>query len=162
MDAHEGGCLCGAVRYEAAGEPMRVTICHCTFCQRVTGSAFLIEPIFKQGDVTFAGEASHTFEHRSDTSGKRVIVHFCARCGGHLMLSFERFAGVVGLFAGTFDNPNWFDRGPGKGRHIFIRSAQKGVVLPANVELYEAHAIAPDGRPNTPIVLAAPLTVARP
>jgi len=162
MDVHEGRCLCGAVRCAARGEPVRVTICHCSFCQRVTGSAFLVEPIFKREDVTFTAETPRTFEHRSDGSGKRVCVHFCERCGAHLMLSFERFPDVVGLFGGTFDDPNWFDRGPGKERHIFIRSAQKGVVLPANVELYEAHAIAPDGRPNTPIVLAAPLTVARP
>ena len=153
--------MCGAVRYAARGDPVRVTICHCTFCQRLTGSAFLVELIFKRSDVSFSGEA-RTFEHRSDGSGKRVSVHFCERCGAHLMLSFERFADVVGLCGGTFDNPNWFDRGPGKERHIFIRSAQKGVVLPANVELYEAHAIAPDGTPNTPLVLAAPLAVGRP
>ena len=152
--------MCGTVRYAARGEPVRVTVCHCTFCQRLTGSAFLVEPIFERADVTFTG-AWRTFEHRSDGSGKRVSVHFCERCGAHLMLSFERFADVVGLCGGTFDDPNWFDRGPGKGRHIFIRSAQRGVVLPANVELYEAHAVAPDGSPNTPMVLAAPLTVAR-
>src|SRR5262249_23932705 len=153
-ESHEGGCLCGAVRYRARGEPMRVTICHCTFCQRLTGSAFLVEPIFKREEVTFGGEAPRAFEHRSDGSGKRVTVHFCQRCGASLMLSFERFPEVIGLCGGTFDNPNWFERGLGKGRHIFIRSAQKGVVLPANVELYEEHAIAPDGTPNTPMVLA--------
>lgn len=158
-ETHDGGCLCGAVRYVARGEPVRVTICHCSFCQRITGSAFLVEPIFNRQDVTFAAEAARAFEHRSDGSGKRVTVHFCERCGAHLILSFERFPDVVGLFGGTFDDPNWFDRS--KGRHIFIRSAQKGVVLPANVELYEAHAIAPDGTPNTPMVLAGPLTVAR-
>ena len=148
------------VRYTARGEPVRVTICHCTFCQCLTGSAFLVEPIFKRQDVTFVGEGAHTFEHRSDGSGKRVTVYFCEHCGAHVMLAFERFPEVVGLFAGTFDDPNWFDRS--KSRHIFIRSAQRGVVLPANVELYEGHAIAPDGSPNAPLVLAAPLTVARP
>ena len=154
--------MCRAVRYAARGEPVRVTICHCSFCQRITGSAFLVEPIFKCEDVTFAGKTARVFEHRSDGSGKPVSVHFCERCGAHLMLVFERFPYVVGLFAGTFDDPSWFGRGPGKERHIFIRSAQKGVVLPANVELYEGHSIAPDGSPNTPMVLAAPLTVARP
>jgi len=128
MDEHEGGCLCGAVRYAAAGQPVRVTVCHCTFCQRLTGSAFLVEPIFARGDVKFVAAAPEVYKHRSDSSGKRVSVHFCARCGAHLMLSFERFSSVVGMFGGTFDDPNWFERGPGKSRHIFGRSAQKGVV----------------------------------
>src|SRR5215831_18948106 len=46
-----GGCLCGEVRYKALSEPVRVTICHCTFCQRITGSAFLVEPVFRKEDV---------------------------------------------------------------------------------------------------------------
>ena len=45
---HDGGCLCGDVRYQVAAAPLRVTICHCTFCQRFTGSAFLVEPISRK------------------------------------------------------------------------------------------------------------------
>ena len=156
---HEGGCLCGAVRYAAAGEPARVTICQCTFCQRLTGSAFMVEPIFKPESVTFVGSAPALYEHRSDGSGKRVFVHFCDRCGAHMMLSFERFVDVVGLFGGTFDNPNWFERGSAVCRHIFTRSAQRGVVLPAGVALYEGHAIALDGTANPARILSTPLLV---
>ena len=39
---HEGGCLCGALRYRVAGDPRRTTICHCTDCQRRTGTAFAL------------------------------------------------------------------------------------------------------------------------
>ena len=156
---HAGGCLCGEVRYAAAGPPTRVTTCHCTFCQRITGSAFLVEPIFSRELVTLLSAAPAIFEHRSKGSGKRVWVHFCGRCGAHLMLSFERFPKVVGMFGGTFDDPNWFERGPGTARHIFVGSAHYGVVLPAGVELYEGHAIALDGTPNPPRVLDEPLVV---
>ena len=45
-EIHQGGCLCGTVRYRTVGRPERTTICHCTFCQRLTGSAFLVEPVF--------------------------------------------------------------------------------------------------------------------
>jgi len=57
----EGGCLCGDIRYKAIEEPLRVTICHCIFCQRFTGSAFLVEE-----HVIFSGIAPRTYDHRSD------------------------------------------------------------------------------------------------
>src|SRR5882724_9774848 len=88
---HEGGCLCRDVRYATTGEPVWTTVCHCTFCQRLTGSAFLVEPIFKRDAVVFSGTAARTYDHRSDGSGQRVTVNFCGRCGTTLYLSFERF-----------------------------------------------------------------------
>ena len=47
MAINEGGCLCGTVRYATKDDPVRVTFCHCRFCQRATGSAYLVEPIFR-------------------------------------------------------------------------------------------------------------------
>jgi hypothetical protein len=159
--SHEGGCLCGEVRYAAAAKPLRVTICHCTFCQRFTGSAFLVEPIFRTEDVAFSGTAPRTYDHRSDSSDKRVALNFCGRCGTTLYLSFERFPGFIGVCAGTFDDPNWFERGPGSCRHIFTRSAQRGVVLPAGLEIYLEHAMQLDGTPNEPRVLEQASMVTR-
>ena len=156
---HEGGCLCGDIRYRTMADPMRTTICHCTFCQRLTGSAFLVEPIFRERDVYFTGAALKVFERRSEGSHKQVAVHFCGKCGTAICLSFERFPGVLGLCGGTFDDPNWFDRGPASSRHIFARWAQKGVVLPAGVEIYFEHVTEVDGTPNRPRVLYEPLVV---
>ncbi|WP_442893976.1 GFA family protein [Bradyrhizobium sp. AZCC 1620] len=113
---------------------MRVTICHCTFCQRLTGSAYLVEPIFRREDVIFHGTPLRTYDHQSDTSGKRVTVNFCGRCATTICLDLERFPDILGLCGGTFDDPNWFDRGQENCRHIFTRSAQRGVVLPAGCE----------------------------
>jgi hypothetical protein len=156
---HEGGCLCGDVRYRALARPVRVTVCHCTFCQRLTGSAFLVEPIFKKADIAFYGAAPKTYAHRSDSSHKRVTVNFCDRCGTTICLDLERFPEILGVCAGTFDDPNWFDRS--QSRHIFTRSAQVGVVLPAGTELYQEHALGLDGTPNKPTILAHALAVAR-
>lgn len=158
---HEGGCLCREVRYETTADPIWTTVCHCTFCQKLTGSAFLVEPIFKRDAVVFSGTAPSTYDHRSDGSGMRVSVNFCGRCGTTLCLGFERFPDVVGLCGGTFDDPNWFDRGPKKCRHIFTRSAQKGVVLPAGLQTFAEHALRSDGTLNQPIVLEQPLMVSR-
>jgi hypothetical protein len=151
--------LCGDVRYKTLAKPLRVTVCHCRFCQRFTGSSYLVEPIFRRQDVVFDGATAKTYVHRSDSSGKRVTLNFCARCGTTLCLDLERFPDVLGLCGGTFDDANWFDRSPGKYRHIFVRSAQRGVVLPAGVDLYEKHALELDGSENQPTVLAHALAV---
>jgi hypothetical protein len=156
---HEGGCLCGDVRYRTRAQPLRVTICHCTFCQRFTGSAFLVEPIFRRADVAFYGAVAKRYDHRSDSSRKRVTLNFCGQCGTTICLDLERFPDILGLCGGTFDDPNWFDRS--QSRHIFTRSAQDGVVLPAGVDLYQEHALLLDGTPNQPTVLAHALRVAR-
>ena len=63
------------------------------------------------------------------------------------------------MCGGTFDNPNWFDRSSENYRHIFTRSTQKGVVLPAGVNIFREHAIQLDGTPNAPIVLTHALMV---
>jgi hypothetical protein len=158
---HEGGCLCGRVRYRTTANPLRVTICHCTFCQKITGSAYLVEPIFRWEDVTLIGTAPKTYDHCSDTSHKRVTINFCEQCGTTVHLDFERFPDILGLCAGTFDDPNWFDRDPGIYRHIFTRSAQDGVVLPAGVNTFKEHAVRLDGSSNEPVVLSHALVVLR-
>lgn len=159
--AHEGGCLCGDIRYRVGAKPLRVTICHCSFCQRMTGSAYLVEPIFRKQDLTLLRAAPKTYDHRSDSSDKRVTVNFCGRCGTTVYLDLERFPDIFGLCAGTFDDPNWFDRDAADCRHIFTRSAQDGVVLPPGLNMFEQHAITLDGAPNEPHLLSHALIVSR-
>ena len=156
-----GGCLCGAIRYSVSADPVRVTICHCTFCQKVTGSAYLVEPVFRREDVSFSGARLRTFVHRSDSSHKGITINFCAKCATKIHLEMERFPDVWGLFGGTFDDPNWFDRDAANCRHIFTRSAQRGVVLPPGVKTFASHAMPFDDTANPPKVLAHPVVVSR-
>lgn len=158
--AQSGGCLCGAIRYDVTAEPVRVTICHCTFCQRMTGSAYLVEPIFRRQDVSFSGPMK-AYVHRSDNSGKKVTVKFCGNCATKIHLDVERFPTIWGLFGGTFDDPNWFDRSAANCFHIFTASAQRGVVLPPGVATFAAHAIELDGTPASPTVLAHHTAISR-
>jgi hypothetical protein len=158
---HKGGCLCGDVRYRVTAEPLRVTICHCTFCQRFTGTAYLVEPIFRRADFALTGAAPQTYDHQSDRSKKRVTLNFCGRCGTTIYLDLERFPEILGICGGTFDDPNWFTRNEANCRHIFTRSAQSGVVLPPGLQIYESHALKLDGSPNEPTVFAHALTIAR-
>jgi hypothetical protein len=88
-----------------------------------------------------------------------VTLKFCGRCATTICLDLERFPDILGLCGGTFDAPNWFERDKDNCRHIFTRSAQKGVVLPPGVNLYEGHAVQLDGTPNRPTMLAHALLV---
>ncbi len=159
MATHEGGCLCGAVRYETQGDPLRVTICHCKFCQRATGSAYMVEPIFRQTDVRITKGTPTTYSQRSSGSGKLVHVHFCAACGTKLYLTFERFAESCGVYAGTFDDPNWFEIRPDNSKHIFIDVARHETILPAEVPCFGEHAMRNDGTPLEPVTFDQPKTV---
>ncbi len=159
MTIADGGCLCGAIRYGVTSDPSRVTICHCKFCQRATGSAFLVEPIFDKGDFSVTTGSPKIYSKSSDGSGKRVDVHFCATCGTKLFLTFERFPDAVGVYGGTFDDPNWFERPADTTKHIFLGVAQKGTVIPAGINTFEAHAMENDGTPIAPVVLGEPKTI---
>jgi len=98
--AQSGGCLCGVIRYAVTAEPVRVTICHCTFCKKITGSAYLVEPVFRKEDVSFSGAIPKAFVHRADTSRRKVTVNFCGTCATKIYLDLARFPDIWGLFEG--------------------------------------------------------------
>lgn len=94
MDKVRGGCMCGAVRFEAAGEPDRVGICHCLDCRKFSGAPFGAWAIFAEAAVTVTGK-----------TGSYKGRHFCPRCGSSV---FSRSDGEVELHLGALDEPNRF------------------------------------------------------
>ena len=135
--------------------PLRTLACHCTFCQRLTGTSFYAESIFPVDAVTFNDGETGTFEHTSDTSGKKVYVHFCANCGTTLGLTFERWPEIRAVSRGCFDRPN----AVGIDAHIWTRSAQSGVVLPAHVDCFAESRYAPGGEAAAPARYDQPVLV---
>ncbi len=122
---HTGGCVCGAVRFKA-GDPLRVTICHCTWCQRRTGTAFGTEVVFEADTVEIAGDTIARYRHVSDESGRWLDVEFCGRCGTNLGFTLEMAPGIRTLPAGAFDDPGWIRADSLKIRHVFLRSRRTG------------------------------------
>jgi hypothetical protein len=159
MSLNQGGCLCGAVRYATSSEPVRMTYCHCKFCQRATGSAYMVEPIFQKTSFEIIAGKGSTYSQASEGSGKRVTINFCATCGTKLFLAFERFPEIFGVYGGTFDDPNWFERTPEMSKHIFLATAQNGTVIPAGISSYLEHAILNDGTPVEPTTFGRPHTI---
>lgn len=157
----EGGCLCGAVRYAVRAEPMHVTICFCRFCQRATGSTMMVEPIFRAEDFAFTAAAAKTYDLVSAGSGKRVTAHFCDTCGTKVLLSFERWPDIVGVYVGTLDDPDWIERTGENVKAIFLSSAQHGTLVPAHINAFDEHATTNSGDPLTPTVFDTPHEIRR-
>ena len=135
-EIHEGGCVCGAVRYTTRGDPMRVTVCHCTWCQRRTGSAFAVESLFNEAQVEISGELNQ-FRSTSDESGRWLERDFCPRCGTNIGFTFERLPDARMIDSGTFDDPSWVSPNRHEFRYIFLRSAQSWSQVPEGAQKFE-------------------------
>jgi hypothetical protein len=149
----QGGCLCGKVRFKANGPPLRTFACHCTFCQRVTGSSFYAESLYQLGAVEFNEGELKQFEHRSDGSGKKVYVHFCPTCGTTVGLTFERWPDIRAISRGCYDDPNGIEI----TSNIWTRSAQTGVALPSGIDCFEMARADLDGQAQPFIRHATPV-----
>ena len=112
---HEGGCLCGKVRYKTEGDPKYVGICHCRYCQLRTGSAFGISVYFDNGQVNvLQGDASlKSFKYPTE-SGRQSHLQFCSDCGTTLLWSSQWRSSMTGVGGGTFDPPTFWYKLNGK------------------------------------------------
>jgi hypothetical protein len=139
QEAHEGGCVCGALRYRTRGEPMRVTVCHCTWCQRRTGTAFAVEPVFTREQVEIWGGPRTKYRHVSDVSGRWLDLEFCPTCGTNIGFTLEWRPDLWIVDAGTFDDPGWIRADRHDFRYIFLGSAQNWSKVPDGARRYERH-----------------------
>lgn len=98
----EGRCHCGAITYEAEIDPERVTICHCTDCQTLTGTAFRVTvPAAADAFVMRTGTPK-TYIKRTADSGNPRVQAFCGECGTPIYAaSLEDRPQSYGLRVGT-------------------------------------------------------------
>lgn len=75
-----GSCHCGAISYEATVDAERVTICHCTACQSLTGSAYRVSVRARAEDFRLIS-GSPTVYLKVGDSGKKRAQGFCGNCG---------------------------------------------------------------------------------
>jgi hypothetical protein len=124
--AAQGGCTCREVRYRLTTQPLIVHCCHCRWCQRETGSAFVLNALIETERLVLLCGAPRRV-HTPSNSGKGQEILRCPRCeiavwshyaGAGEKLSFVR--------VGTLDEP---DRFP-PDIHIYTESKQPWVRLP--------------------------------
>ena len=140
--------MCGAVRYAVTAERYYVAVCSCTFCQKLTGSDYNVESMFRESQFALTKGGTKKYTYVSDGSGQPVHIHFCAECGVSMFLTPDRFPDCVGVFSGSFDDPNWFRRTPDTVGYFFTAEAPRGMIIPAGFDTYHGHAKALDGSMN--------------
>ncbi len=118
----EGGCQCGKLRYEVSMPPLMIYCCHCTNCQKISGSAFVLSATILEPSFQFtAGDARKT-EWISDAGNQR-FGYFCGDCGTRIAHGQTPSIGVLSLRAGAFDDRSWVE----PSGHIWTKSAQRWI-----------------------------------
>ena len=129
-----GRCTCGAVRYALTDTPLFVHCCHCIWCQRETGSAFVLNGLIERSAVEVTGTTDDV--ETPSASGKGQIISRCATCRVALWSVYSG-AGDKFLFVrmGTLEDPAQFP----PDIHIFTSTKQPWVTLPDGVPASETY-----------------------
>jgi hypothetical protein len=130
-NTYTGGCLCGAVRYEARGEPTSQGYCFCGDCRKASGSGFIPFLMFPARSVRFAGETRRSIV--KSMRGTDAVRNHCPTCGSLV------FGGIVGkdsahsIYAGSLDEPFLFH----PAIVIFTRDKPDWVLVPPGLKTFE-------------------------
>ncbi|MEJ1960943.1 MAG: GFA family protein [Gammaproteobacteria bacterium] len=126
-----GGCLCGALRYEADGEPLYTGHCYCADCQKASGSGFIPFMGFASSAVRFSGP-TRQFTSKAANGGDAVR-NSCPVCSSLV------FGGVIGesdsftIYAGSLDDTSLFQ----PSMAIFSRSRAPWALIPPGLKVFE-------------------------
>lgn len=142
MTTLTGGCLCGAVRYEIDGEPVRMANCHCDNCRRTTGSAFGTSLFFKAEDIKVTQGETKKFEHGTD-AGNTQSKQFCENCGSPIFASSTASGhSILGVRIGSFDDaPN-----RSADMSVFTAKALPNILQSDDIPCFEGSPPAPAGK----------------
>lgn len=128
-----GGCLCKQVRYEVAGEPLRIGLCHCADCRKESGSMFVTFALWPRDAFSATGEFA-THEGRS----------FCPRCGARL---FCMGGELVEIRVGSLDDA---PTGLEPGYEIWVKRREHWLKPLPGAPQYQEDRFGPDGRERRP------------
>jgi hypothetical protein len=123
----EGGCRCGAVRYEFAAEDLPpIYACHCHICQRASGSAFSVQALVREDRLSVTGP----IVIREIRTGDRIsIQRFCGECYARVYNTNSARPGIAVVRGGTLDRSEEL----ACKAHIFTAYKQAWVILPDGV-----------------------------
>ena len=125
-----GGCQCSKIRFEISEEPILIYTCHCTDCQRLTGSAFSIGVVVSSKAFRLMGIEPRQLQRIAD-SGRINTRLVCPECGSWICGAPRD--GVIRVRAGTLDDTSWLR----PTRHIWTSRKQPWITFPEGDEVFE-------------------------
>lgn len=130
----EGGCQCGSVRYRYEGEVLNIFVCHCTECQKQTGSAFGMGLWVRASGLERLSGTLLKWTRRLPT-GEDMICEFCDQCGTRVFHVSEsyRASDIVSIKPGTLDDTSWIQ----PHAHIWLTRAQPWMAFKPQTIMYE-------------------------
>ena len=130
-----GRCACGAVRYRVNAEPVTLYACHCTDCQRRTGSAFGLSMIVPRESVVL--ESGTLVDLKATMPDGRVSHNkACSACSIRLWGEPAKLPQFIIIRPGTLEDTSWIR----PVAHIWTRSAQPGTVFEPGAVKFEQNA----------------------
>jgi hypothetical protein len=120
-----GGCQCGALRYRALADPIRVYCCHCTECRAQSASAFGISVIVPVGAVALTRGQPRLWS-RPTASGKVLECAFCPDCGSRVWHADTPRGDEMSIKGGSVDGGIDLTH----AWHIWTASKLPGIVIP--------------------------------
>jgi hypothetical protein len=119
-----GACLCGEIGYALHEDPVTFYVCHCTDCQRQTGSSFALSMIVRSEGLELVRGTPQQYSVELP-DGRVKQAHFCAHCSTRLW-GPSSIAGLTVLEPGSLDDTSWLH----PIGHIWTRSAQPWISIP--------------------------------
>ena len=126
-----GGCQCGEVRYESAGQPLAVYVCHCRECQKQSASAFGMSLEVPRAGLRVTRGAPKYWMRAAD-SGRRLKCAFCPACGSRLWHETESGSETVMIKVGSLDEPVDISA----AIHIWTSRKLPGIAIPDGVRQF--------------------------
>ncbi len=131
-EVRPGGCQCGQIRYRIEGPPLAVVACHCTECQRQSGSAFAWGVFVHKGAFELISGELTEFSRETD-SGRIGRFAFCPKCGTTIFGNPPYAATLLSIRAGSLDDTSGLE----PAIHGWTQSKQPWVIIPDGVKCFE-------------------------
>ncbi|RKF19245.1 GFA family protein [Altericroceibacterium spongiae] len=130
--SHEARCQCGALTATVPADAAPMTVlCHCSDCQRRTGSPFGTIAYYPRESVSLTGETRSY--SRGTATGGTITNAFCPQCGSTLYVTMSRKPEIAGIPVGAFADPAF----PPAARSVWGQDRHGWVTLPDNMVAFE-------------------------
>lgn len=126
--ARTASCSCGQLKVHIAGEPVRISVCHCLACQRRTGNVFATQARFSRAGAKIVGESIEYV--RAGDEGGGATFRFCPKCGAIVHYTNAGDEETITIPVGAFADPSF----PAPTVSVYEQRMHAWVTMPSEME----------------------------